>query len=64
MSESRTLKLGYGALHLTTQAPRTLLYAKKIAFLCPILAKKCGFLVMAALEPLIICSKTLQNTVL
>ena len=24
--------------------------------------KKCVFLVMAALKPLIICSKTLQNT--
>ena len=56
--ESSTLEIGYGALPVTTQATKTLFYAKKWLFL----AKKCVFLVMAALKPLIICSKTLQKT--
>ena len=42
--------------------PRKMLFwAKKLAFFW---AKKNGFLVMVALKPLIICSKTLQNTFL
>ena len=37
---------------MTTQAPKTLFWAKKWLFL----AKKCVFLVVAALKPLIVCS--------
>ena len=50
--------MGYGALRLTTRAPEMLFWAKNWHFL----GKKRGSLVMVAPEPLIICSKTLQNT--
>ena len=43
---------------MTTQATKTLFWAKKWLFV----AKKCVYLVMAALKPLIICSTTLHNT--
>ena len=60
--ESSTLKLGYGALPVTTQAPKTLFWAKIWLFVAIFGQKMRFFLVMAALEPLTICSKTLQNT--
>ena len=56
-SESTTLKIGYGALQLTTHAPKICFGPKKWLFF----GKKSGFLVMVAPEPVIICSKTLQN---
>ena len=64
LSESSTLKKGYGALQLTTQAPKTLFQAKKMAFFWPFWGKKCGCLVMAAPKHSITCSKNLQNTFL
>ena len=60
--ESGNLKLGYGALQLTTQAPKTLFQAKKNGIFGHFWAKKCAFLVMAAPKHSITCSKTLQNT--
>ena len=54
--ESSTLKIWYGALPVTTQAPKKLFWAKN-GFFPPFLAKKCVFFVMAALKPLIICSE-------
>ena len=62
-TESSTLKIGWGALQLTTHAPKTLFYAKKV-FFCPFWGKKCGRLVMAAPKHWITCSKNLQNTFL
>ena len=48
---------------MTTQAPKTPFEAKKWLLLA-IFGQKCVFLVIAAPIPLIICSKTLQNTFL
>ena len=59
--DSSTLKIGWGALQLPTQAPKTLFWEKNGSF-WPFWGKKCGFLVMAAPGQSITCSKTLQNT--
>ena len=40
--ESSTLKIGWGGLQLTTQAPKTLFWAKTWRFLA-IFGQKCGF---------------------
>ena len=60
--ESSTLKIGYGALQLTTQAPKTLFQAKKWHFLAIFGQKMRFFLVMAAPKHSITCSKKLRNT--
>ena len=62
--ESSTLKIGYGALQLTTQAPKTLFQAKKWHFLAIFGQKIRFFLVMVAPIHSITCSKKLQNTFL
>ena len=60
--EPSTLKIGYGALQLTTQAPKTLFYATKWHFLAIFGQKMRFFLVMAAPKHSKNCSKNLQNT--
>ena len=45
---SSILKIGSGALPVTTQAPRALFQAKKWPFFFAIFGRKCVFLVMAA----------------
>ena len=62
--ESSTLKKGYGALQLTTQAPKTLFQAKKWHFLAIFGQKMRFFFVMAAPKHSITCSTKLQNTFL
>ena len=42
--------------------PKNTVLGQKMAFSGHFWQKKCVFLVMAALKPLIVCSKTLQNT--
>ena len=41
--------------------PKNTVLSQKMAFFWPFLAKKCVFLVMEALKPLIVCYKTLQK---
>ena len=55
--ESSTLKIGYGALEVTTQSPETLFQAEDGTFQ----PQKCGVLVMAALKHLVAYSNTLQT---
>ena len=55
--ESSTLKIGYGALQLTTQAPKTLFWATKWHFL-PIFGQKMRFFCDGASETL---NNLLQN---
>ena len=55
--ESSTLKIGYGALQLTTQAQKMLFQAKKWHFLAIFGQKMRVFLVMAAPKHSITCSK-------
>ena len=54
--------MGWGPLHLTTPAPKTLFWAKKKGIFWPFWGKKCGFLVMVAPKHSITCSNTLQKT--
>ena len=42
--------------------PQNTVFGQKMVFCWPFLAKKCVFLVMAALKLLIVCSRTFQNT--
>ena len=57
-----TLKIGWEALQLPTQAPKTLFEAEKIAFFGHFWAKNGVFLVMAAPKHSTTCTKTWQNT--
>ena len=62
--ESSTLIIGWEALQLPTQAPKTLFEAKRWLFLA-IFGQKMGFfLVMAAPKHSTTCTKTWQNTLL
>ena len=57
--ESGTLKIGWGALHPTTQAPKTLFYAKNWHFLAIFGLKNAVFFVVAAQKHFITCTNTL-----
>ena len=60
--ESSTLKIGWGGLQLTTQAPKnTVLGQKKNGSFWPFLGENAVFLVLAAPKHFITCSNTLQN---
>ena len=59
--ESSTLKIWYGALPVTTQAPKTLFWAKKWLFLA-IFGQKCVFCGNGGPETLDYLLQTLQNT--
>ena len=56
-----TLRIGYGALKLTTPAKKTLFSAKNWQFLA-IFGRKLFFFVLTALQPPICCSDTTANT--
>ena len=59
--ESSTLKIWYGALPVTTQAPKTLFWAKKWLFLA-IFGQKMRFFCDGGPETLDYLLETLENT--
>ena len=58
--ECSSLKIGWGALHPTTQAPKTLFEAKKWYFLAIFWVKNAVFFVLAARKHFITCSNILR----